>query len=310
MNNYEMNVIYSSDNNYVQHMGVSIWSLLEKNTEFKRINIYIIENKIDKENKNKIESFRKNFSNLNIIWISFEEYEKQLKLDMEWEIAISAYARLFVGEMLPLTVKKILYLDCDTVICDSLVKLWDFNLKNKIVGVIQDTVGDEVKIKLDIPKEEKYFNSGVLLIDMDNWRKNQIGNKCIQLIQEYKGNVCHHDQGVLNAVLKDYKSFIPMRYNMITVHYFFDMKKIRKYYSEKAPFYSDQEIEFAKNHPAILHFTPSFTSRPWIKGCLHPYRKMYWDVLRKTPWKDQKPQKNKTKCYIRLVEWRYRVLPF
>lgn len=310
MNDSEINVIYSSDNNYAQHMGVSIWSLVEQNQDFKIINIYIIDNHISMNNKAKIEQIVKAFSGVKIVWIPFKKYEEKLKLDMPWSISISAYARLFIEQMLPETMNRVIYLDCDTVICDSLHQLWQFNLNGKTVGVVQDTVGATAKEKLGISNEDKYFNSGMLLIDLDAWRAKQISKKCLELIENYNGNVCHHDQGVLNGVFKEDKCFLPMRYNTITVHYFFNLYQIRKYYEEYAPFYSEQEIEEAKRAPAILHFTPSFTSRPWIKGCQHPLRQKYWDVLKKTPWSEAKPQKNTAKWHVRLLEWRYRVLPF
>lgn len=305
-----MNVLYSSDDNYAQHMGASIRSLLEVNKDFDNIDIYIVDNQISMDNKSKLEQIAKEFEGTKIIWIPFTKYEEKLKLNMQWKISISAYGRLFIDEMLPKEVKRVLYLDCDTIVCDSLKELWQTNLKGNIVGGVQDTVGKRAKEKLGISDVDKYFNSGVLLVDLEAWRKKKIGEKCLGLIDKYEGAVYHHDQGVLNSVLKEEKYILPMRYNTITVHYFFNMNQIRKYYHENASFYSETEIAEAKEKPAILHFTPSFTSRPWIKGCKHPWREKYWNALRKTCWKNEKLQKNTTKWYIRLIEWRYRVLPY
>lgn len=305
-----MNVLYSSDNNYAQHMGVSIWSLLENNSEFNTINIYIIENEISIQNKNRLNQIEKEFVNAKIHYIPFSQYNHLLNLNMPWYISISAYARLFVDSALPNTVHRVLYLDCDTLVCGSLYELWNYDLHKNIVGAVQDTVGDNSKRQLGLNVTQKYFNSGMLLLDLDMWRQLKMEQKCINFINQYQGNVHHHDQGVLNSLLYDKVEIVPMKFNVITIHYFFNIKKIRKFYKEHAEFYTDKEIDEAKNKPVILHFTPSLTSRPWVKGCKHPLRNKYWDNLEKTPWKGARIQCDTTKWYIRLVEWRYRCIPF
>lgn len=305
-----MNVFYSSDNNYAQHMGVSIWSLLENNRKFKAINIYIMENGISVQNKEKLSQIENQFVNAKIYFISFSKYSKMLNLNMPWHISISAYARLFAGVALPQGVHRVLYLDCDTVVCRSLYDLWNYDIHNNVAGVVQDTVGDNSKKQLGLSVIQKYFNSGMILLDLDMWRQLKIEQRCINFINQHQGNVHHHDQGVLNSLLYDKVEIVPMRFNVITIHYFFSIKKIRKYYKEHAEFYTDREINEAKEEPVILHFTPSLTCRPWVKGCKHPFKNRYWEILEKTPWKGAPLQKNTTKWYIRLIEWRYRNIPF
>ena len=85
--------------------------------------------------------------------------------------------------------------------------------------------------------------------------------------------------------------------------------KILKYFREESPFYSEEEIAQAKAHPVVLHYTPSFTSRPWVRTCRHLLKKLYWDAVAKTPWAGAQPTKDTSK-YVRLIDWRYRNLPF
>lgn len=303
-------VIFSSDDNYAPYMGTAIYSLVDCNRDFEHIVIYIIDNDIKVDNRVKLNDMVKDIKNVELIWIPFMEYRDKLKLNMMWNISVSAYARLFIAEMIPITVSRIIYMDCDMIVCNSLRELWKTDLSGKIVGVVQDTVGNKPKEELGLSVTEKYFNSGLLLIDLDAWRKDEIGRKCFELLEEYGGKVCHHDQGVLNKILNNKKYILPMKYNTITIHYIFNMRQIRKYYNETAEFYLSEEIENAKKNPVILHFTPSFTSRPWVKGCKHPLKKKFWEALEKTPWLEMKCQKNKTKWYVRIIEWRYRVLPY
>ena len=101
MDNNVMNVAFSSDDNYAQHMGVAIYSLLKNNRDFHLINIYIIDNLITEHNKKKITELVGKFGNAKIIWVDFETWKSRLNLNMKnWKISISAYARLFLGSIL------------------------------------------------------------------------------------------------------------------------------------------------------------------------------------------------------------------
>ena len=310
MNKDYINVVFSSDDNYAPYLGAAIYSLLCYNSDFEHVAVFVIDNKIRKENKKKISAIVNNASNSEIIWIPFEKYREKLKLDLIWNISISSYARLFISEMVPKSVERIVYMDCDMIVCQSLRELWNTDLNGKIIGAVQDTVGTNAKEQVDLSASEKYFNAGMLLVDLDAWRERNIGAECLTFLERHNGQVYHHDQGVLNGVLCNEKYILPMRYNTITIHYFFNMRQIRKFYSETADFYSVEEIEKAKKNPVIIHFTPSFTSRPWVKGCRHPLKKRFWDAVDHTPWKGMVPLKNQEKWYVRLINWRYRVLPY
>lgn len=305
-----MNVLFSSDNNYAQHLGVAIYSLLSNNCEEDEITLYIVDNEIQQENKNRLEEIVSVFANATIFFVSFSKWKKTLQLDMSWPIALSAYARLFVASLLPLSVKKLLYLDCDVVITSTLHQLWCTEMNGKVIAAVQDTVSDEVKVSVGIQSDERYFNSGVLLIDLESWRKDKCEQKCLDFINERNGRVIHHDQGVLNGVFHNSWIQLPIKYNVMTIHYFFDLRKINKYFQNHSAFYTETEIAEAKNRPAILHFTPSFTSRPWYESCKHPFRNLYWDNLVLTPWREYTPQKDQDKWIVKLINWRYRNLPY
>jgi lipopolysaccharide biosynthesis glycosyltransferase len=306
----QLNILFSSDNNYAQHLGVAIFSLLEQNTDFDFINIYVIENDVSKENKQKLEWIIEQFENGEIIWISFAKWKKQLSLNMAWNISISTYARIFLAEMLPDNIDRVLYMDCDMIVCDSLRILWNTDLQGKVLGAIQDDISDATKSAVGLLPKDKYFNAGMLLVDIITWREQDVGRKCLEFINSHGGNVIHHDQGILNGVLKNNWYRLPLENNLMTIHYIFNLRQIDRYYADHSEFYSREEIDIAKNNPVILHYTPSFTSRPWVKGCTHPEEKRYWDIVNRTPWKDATPIRDHSKWYIKLINWRYRNLPF
>ncbi len=228
----ELNIIYSSDDNYCQHLGCSLYSLLEHNINFKTINIYIVSNGISKENLNNLISTTSGFGNALLHIIEFKSWCEKVTLNMAWPISISAYARLFVASMIPKNISRIIYLDCDMIIKESLLQLWNVDLNGYLIAAVQDTMPERFKKAVGICSEDLYFNSGMLLINLDEWRKWQIEQKIIEFINEKKGRVLHHDQGVLNGVLKGKWLRLPIKYNLMTIHYIFAYKKIKKYFND------------------------------------------------------------------------------
>ena len=308
MKNNELSVIYSSDNNYCIYMSTSIISLLENNKEFKYINIYVIENKISDENKEKLEKIVRRYQR-NIIFINFEKYKSYLNLNMQWNISISAYARLFVASMLPNNLDKILYFDCDTLIVNSLEELWNEDINNFYVAGVCDTVSGNTKQAIGLKNTDLYINSGMLLINLKKWREDNLEKNLLNFIDDYNGNVIHHDQGVINGVIKN-KKILPLRYNLMTSYLMMNRDDIIKFYKVEDSFYSQEQIDEAINNPVYIHYTPGFTTRPWVKGCKHPYVDLYWKYLKLTPWKDFKPIKNNEKFHVKMVNWIYLNFPF
>ena len=304
-----MHIVYSSDDNYAQHMGASIYSLLSHNAE-SEIVIYVIDNGISSDSKEKLQQIINQFPLSQLQWIDFSKWSEKLTLDMQWPISLSSYGRLFIGSMLPDDVSRCLYLDCDMIICDCIDELWNWDMHGCTIAAVQDTVSRETKESIGAHCGEKYFNAGLLLIDLDKWRSTDVEQACLDFIAQHQGSVTHHDQGVLNGLFHQDVSILPLKNNVMTIHYIMSRARILKYFREESQFYSKEGIAQSKAHPVVLHYTPSFTSRPWVRTCRHPLKKLYWAAVEKTPWAGAQPAPDRRKWYVRLLEWRYRNLPF
>ena len=308
-NNDTLSVVYSSDDKYAQHTGVSMISLLENNRHFINIEIYIIDNKISKENRGKLVIIVDKY-NRKLIFIDFSEYIDKLNLDMEWSISISAYARLFISDMLPNNVETVLYYDCDSIILNKLDEIWHENIDGYLLAGVKDTVGNNIKKAVGMELNSDYINSGMLLINLKKWREENILEKFMEFIEIHNGNVMHHDQGVINGTLKGSIKILPLRYNVMTVFYTMKLNDILKYYDIEGEFYSEAEIEEALTNPVFIHFTPGFVLRPWFKGCKHPKKELYLKYLEKSPWKDCKLFNDTSPIQVKVVNWIYRNIPF
>lgn len=301
-----MNVLFSSDDNYARHMGVTIYSLLSHNTLASEIRIFVVDNNISSKNIAKLQQIFSGFPNAEMILIPFKKWADNLHLNMSWPISLSSYARLFIGEILPNDINRVIYLDCDMVVNSDLSGLWNTELGDHVVGAVQDRVPYSVKNAVGLFSNDRYFNAGMLLIDLRKWRTLNIGEKCLRFIDSHQGKVIHHDQGVLNGVLKGLWFRLPLIFNVMTIHYMVSQEGIRKYFHDDSDFYTITELEEALNYPVILHYTPSFTTHPWETNCQHPRLGTYVDILSKTPWVGFPLENANNPWYIRLINWYYR----
>ena len=304
----EMNIAYSSDNNYAQHVGVSMLSLFENNKHIDFINVYLIENGISEENKEKLKSICTKY-NRKIIFINLKNFIYKINLNIDKEISVNLYARLFLATAIPEEVGRIIYLDSDSIVNNDISKLWELDLRGNYIAGVKDTVASSTKTKVGLNDNDDYINSGMIVIDLNKWRENNVENQFINFINRNKGKVFHHDQGTINPVLSKRTLIIHPKYNAMTVMFTMKYKNILKYY-EMNEYYSEKMLNEAINEPVFIHFTPAFVNRPWVKGCNHPLGKKYIEYLKMSPWKKNELIKDNRKIIEKAIAFLFNHFPF
>lgn len=274
-----LNVVFASDNNYIPFLGVAITSLIKNNqNDFDKINIFILDDGITEENKNKI---KKTITNPNHVlnFIKTKNLDelgvKLIGLDRNSNMnSITTYSRLFIGSLLPKDIDKVIYMDCDALIVDSFKELWNTSIDEYYCGAVLDVIGDVTKHLLDFKLEDNFINAGFLLINLKKWREENVEEKFIQFIVENQGKFYQHDQGILNNVFKNQFLILNPRYNLIGYFQTLDYNLTRKYSAISGEYYSKEIINQAKKNPIFLHFTGQNQDRPWYNK-YHPYRGLY-----------------------------------
>ena len=289
----DIHIAYATDDNYAQHVGISILSLYLHTSLSSRLKVYVICNKLSLTNKQKLLEIARRFDS-NLTFIDCDELSELLPSDVNTaNLSLSTYCRLFSAELLPKYINKLLYLDCDTLINEDISKLYDWDLGDALVGGIEDTMYKEMKTSIFLNEDSSYINAGVLLIDLDKWRKAHIVKEFIAFINKFNGNVPHLDQGVINGVLKNKIEILPLKYNVqapiFAFHNYTDMLNFFSMYH----YYSRDEVLDAKRNPVIIHYTSFFLERPWFKFCIHPLKDKYRNLLVLSPF-DTKLQSGKT----------------
>ncbi len=155
------------------------------------------------------------------------------------------YARMLLDQLVPEDVGRMIYLDCDTLVATPLEELFETDLEGKTLGAVADTqsmkgkMGYDIRAKADIfnPADD-YFNSGVLVIDMERFRRAGVLSHMQKFQETGIIDRLYYDQDMLNLIFRGDWHGLPWRYNVID------------------PRHAHETLQ-----PKILHFTGGH--KPW-----------------------------------------------
>jgi lipopolysaccharide biosynthesis glycosyltransferase len=194
-------------------------------------------------------------------------------------ISSATYYRLLITYLLPKNIDKIIYLDCDIIVRKSLEDLWETDINNYALGAVYQIAKETVYEiqRLGYPPKYGYFNAGVLLINLDYWRKHKISDKLISYLIDNYNVIKYHDQDALNAVLYKKCLMISCKWNMMSVYFSKDIFLIKDVYNgeiinEYKTYMNQLKIEMAD--PTLIHFVSK--PKPWDPYSVHPFRKEYY----------------------------------
>ena len=211
----EIPVVTAADENYAPYLSVMISTLLDRTSRKTPIRFIIIDDDLSVQSKEKlIQTAHKHSDSAVIQFVKVDEeiYEDFLVSD---HITTTAYFRISMPKILAKkNYRKILYIDSDTLILDDIQKLYQQDLAGKTIGAIIDPGQTEALERLGVESDDYYFNSGVMVIDVERWNQQQITEKTIDYLKNNGDKIIYHDQDALNAVLyEQWHPFHP-RWNM------------------------------------------------------------------------------------------------
>ena len=181
-----VHIIYASNDGYAGHLAASLCSLLDNNRHIKNLDIYVLSAQMCEAFQNRLKTLAAGFGRqLYAVELGDLKERFPYKIDTRG-FDISAMGRLFAPEVLPETVTKALYLDCDTIVCSSIEKMYETPLGDCLAGMIMEpTVYKEMKESIDMDKDDAYFNSGVILMDLAGWRRENVLKKLLDFYGDH-----------------------------------------------------------------------------------------------------------------------------
>lgn len=272
-----MNILYTCDNNYVWLMSLSMISLFESNKKASEITVYLIGEQIDKENKQVLLHIAKDYNRKCII-IDLPDIKMTVDLYSErWPR--SAFSRLFCAEILPKKVKKIIYLDCDTIVKGDLEPLYNTkNAEKNVVCGVKDCISGLYKKNIGLAINDIYINAGVLLINVELLRKINVFDMINDFIEKYNKRINYADQDVLNFICRGKIGVLNLQYNVRTLEFVYRYKDIIKL-RHPNNYYDEEEVNEASKAPAVIHYTTNMTViRPWFKNSNHPRKSDFVEI--------------------------------
>lgn len=280
-----MNILYTLNDKFVPQVAAGITSVCENNKDIDNINFYLMSLNISDKNKKELKKYIKKYKNREIIFIELEDMSKHFSFDFDttgWNPIV--LARLLLDKLLPKDIDRILYLDGDTIVRGSLKELYETDMKDFSIGAsIEPTINKERKADLGL-SDSRYYNAGVLLVNMKAWRKNKTGKKIIDYYEAHKGRLFANDQDAINGSLKDKILTISPKYNFYNIFYQYNYKFLSKL-MRPVEYISEETYKDAVSNPTIIHYLGE--ERPWRLGNKHRYRDDYLKYLDMTPWKGQ-----------------------
>lgn len=256
-----MDILYTTDNRYLDIMLASIYSLI-CNGNIENLKIHIITSNFSKTDYKKIELFFKIYPHIEYYFYPLETFNIEKYEIPDWRNSQIANSRLFFQEILKHSIDKInnlLYLDSDTIIVDDLN-----GLKNYTDGVfaVKDS-GRLKRVYKSLGNLTNYYNSGVVFINVNEWLNNDYQTKIIHTIQENNIKFVLPDQDILNSSLSDQIKLLPFRYNVSPYTYIFNGSFGKLYFNNQKKCIGYDEVRFEKEKPKILHSYDFSNVKAW-----------------------------------------------
>ena len=285
--NEHLNLVFTIDSNYIQHFTVALTSILENNKKLS-INVFLIHDLKTIHSLDKVVIFFKEKYNivLKLCQLNSEIFDR---FHLTHHVSKATYFRLLLADILPSEIDSCLFVDSDIVVTGSLQYILGVNFfehppsgsKFNFLYAVNEFSEDNIKRLNNLGfAAKKYFNAGIMYINIKAWREEKVAEKLMKIASDYKQHLLWWDQDVLNMFFYNLWSEMPSTYNAFALAKIMDKT------------------------PVIVHYTGTF--KPWDYGNKHPYRKLYFHYQKLTPFKYYSPLflliKRKFKKAIKILK--------
>lgn len=255
-------IFFAVDDGYIPFLAVTLQSLVDNSSSSNQYSIKILHTNVNEENKRKISKYQR--ENIDIEFVNLNCYVEKVKdkLFTRDYYTNTTYFRLFIPELYP-QYEKALYLDSDTVVLADIAELYNTDIGENLVAAAQEGVIQNIKVYQDyvekvvgVASYKRFFNAGVLLMNLNELRRFQFQEKILYLLSTVKYSVIQ-DEDYLNRMCKGRVKFVDSTWNKMPI----DIDNVK--------------IENIK----LIHF--NYVYKPWhFDNVL--YGEIFWEYAQKT----------------------------
>jgi lipopolysaccharide biosynthesis glycosyltransferase len=266
-----INVLLAADENYADQLQITIKTTLENLNKKTRVNFIVLSNNLSSATMNALEKLAHGLHSVEYLDLDPTAFNF---CPTNSHINKTAYYRIVAPKLLAKRgLDRIVYLDVDLLVRHDLTELYNCELNGNIIGAVIDTgqafALDRLGVDPVTAASNIYFNSGILVIDIQKWNKHHITEKTLNYIKTQSQRIIFHDQDALNAVLAGKVQMLHPKWNLQNSIIFRKHRPINEAYA--------QLINEAIKNPAIVHFTTH--EKPWKTLSEHPYLAEYHEEL-------------------------------
>lgn len=260
-------VFFAIDDDYIPFFSVVLQSLVDNSSEEYYYLIKILHTNVSEEKKKSILKYKRD--NISIEFVDLNYYIEKVKdkLYTRDYYTMTTYFRLFIPDLYP-QLDKALYLDSDIIILADVAELYHTEMGDNLVAAAPDDIIQNNKVFQEYAEKvvgvadyRRYFNAGVLLMNLDKLREFKFQEKFMYLLSTVKFSVAQ-DQDYLNRLCKG-------RVKLISTAW------------DRMPMPTDKvKTEDVK----LVHF--NFAYKPWHFEDVM-YQEFFWKYAEKTEYIDE-----------------------
>lgn len=252
------------DEEYAAPAAVTVSSLVEHLRPGVELKLFLMTEGLTVETRTRLESAWGDRVELRFVRVDHRRLAAMLGHRRD-DTSATVHFRALVASSLPEDVSKVLYLDSDLLIRRDIHDLWTIDMRGYTILAVQDSfvpfLPEHCCPPDDSPEARRpYFNSGVMLIDLDAWRAGGLEQRYGDALRQTRGVTRWADQDALNACLVGQWGALPPTWNRQ-----FALQLLPDW--QFSP-HGEREFHEAVNEPAIVHFCTR--TKPWHRFCDHP----------------------------------------
>jgi|GEM_PF-2782349 Capsule polysaccharide export protein len=275
-----VNIVFAADEAFLPYTAVTLASLLKHYSGSKALRVFLLlERPLTPEHRVRFEALA------NIHPYKLEEFEVDASVFADVRttdgLTLATYFRLFLHELLPADIGKVLYLDSDLIIRRSIDALFDMTFDGNLFCGVEDSRSRDYKNKFGVPESGRHINAGVMLVNVERMRAIGFSNLIRDYLEVNRHRVVLGDQQIVGELFFDSIRYIPVKWN---VHgSLFDPLWAKESFGVLNDM-NAQDVAAAVIAPAIIHYT--FRRKPWM-SLEHPRAELWFDYLTLTGYVDE-----------------------
>lgn len=267
-----IHLAYCFDRNYQQHFGASVTSLLLNfGGNASELTIHVVTDELDPGLLDRLQRlggvFKARFETHQLTAAHLQGVANlTVKSKAVQHLTTATYYRVLLSEVLPDDVDRVIYLDSDTIVLQDIAPLAQTDLQGATIAGVTDLSEAKMMARLGL---RRYINSGVLLIDLRQWRQKRYTAACIDHAIRHPERIYCGDQCVVNEVLTDDLLVLDAKWNRFVL-----------------PRSKPGDVDVAAT--AVLHYITA--DKPWQAWYENPLARLYWRYLDVSPWRGAEAQ--------------------